>query len=51
MGAKCYACKMGEDMKDSQENISILNFIKKYPIGKGGYGRVRYYDKYLIEYI
>jgi len=43
MGAKCYACKIGEDIKESQDNISLLNFQKKYPIGKGGYGRVRNY--------
>ena len=46
MGAKCYACKIGEDIKESQDNISLINFQKKYPIGKGGYGRVRNYKKY-----
>ena len=47
MGAKCYACKIGEDIKESQDNISLINFQKKYPIGKGGYGRVRNYKKYI----
>ena len=42
MGAKCYACKISEEMKESQERISILNFTKRYIIGRGGYGRVRY---------
>jgi hypothetical protein len=40
MGAKCYACRIGEDAKDQEESIGISNFIKKYPIGKGGYARV-----------
>ena len=40
MEAKCYACKIGEEIKESPENISILNFIKKYPIGRGGYAKV-----------
>ena len=40
MCAKCFACKIGEEEND--ENISIINFTKKYPIGKGGFGRVRY---------
>ena len=39
MGAKCLAYKTREE--ESDENISIINFIKKYPIGKGGFGRVR----------
>ena len=41
MGAKCYTCRI-EDLKEKEESIGISNFIKKYPIGKGGYGRVRY---------
>ena len=49
MGAKCYACKIGEEIKESPENISILNFIKKYPIGRGGYAKVR--NIKLIKYI
>ena len=39
MGAKCFASKIGEEEND--ENISTTNFTKKYPIGKGGFGRVR----------
>ena len=41
MGTNCYACKMQEEIKESDDNISIINFTKKYPIGKGGYGKVR----------
>ncbi len=40
MGAKCCTTKGGGDIRGNEENISKLNFIKKYPIGKGGYGRV-----------
>lgn len=40
MGAKCCINKCGEDYKEDEENININNFIKKYPIGKGGFGRV-----------
>ena len=49
MGAKCYACKIQEEIKDSDDNISILNFTKKYPIGKGGYGKVR--NILIIKYL
>ena len=41
MGAKCCTAKCYDESKDNDENIiSKINFIKKYPIGKGGYGRV-----------
>lgn len=43
MGTKCCTAKCGNELKENEENISKLNFIKKYPIGKGGYGRVNYY--------
>ena len=40
MGQKCCTTKLDDDLKENEENISKINFIKKYPIGKGGYGRV-----------
>ena len=40
MGTKCCTTKCGEDFNENEEDISKINFIKKYPIGKGGYGRV-----------
>ena len=48
MGQKCCTTKWGEDLKENEENISKINFIKKYPIGKGGYGRVN--NKFLIRF-
>ena len=39
--------KLSEEMIKNAENISKLDFIKKYPIGKGGYGRV--INDYLIS--
>ena len=42
MGTKCCTnkCGEGEDFNENEEDISIINFTKKYPIGKGGFGRV-----------
>ena len=40
MGTKCCTTRCGEEKIESEENISKINFIKQYPIGKGGYGRV-----------
>ena len=49
MGAKCCTNKWSEEIIKNKENINKLDFIKKYPIGKGGYGRVN--NKYLISII
>ena len=41
MGTKCYASTSKNDDINLGENIiNKFNFIKKYPIGKGGFGRV-----------
>ena len=41
MGTKCCTTKMEDESIENGENIiSKLNFTKKYPIGKGGFGRV-----------
>ena len=40
MGINCCS-RMDENFARNEENdINILNFIKKYPIGKGGFGKV-----------
>ena len=42
MGTKCCApTGSKDDLNPKEENIiNKLNFIKRYPIGKGGFGRV-----------
>ena len=40
MGTKCCTTKCGEDFNENEEEISKSHFLKHYPIGKGGYGRV-----------
>ena len=40
MGAKCYACKYGENINNTEGNINLSHFVKKYPIGRGGYALV-----------
>ena len=42
MGTKCCTASNSKDeFNDKGENtINKVNFIKKYPIGKGGFGRV-----------
>jgi len=40
MGAKCCTTKYGEHFNENEEEISKIHFLKHYPIGKGGYGRV-----------
>jgi hypothetical protein len=49
MGQKCCATKWSEKIIKNEEDINKLHFIKKYPIGKGGYGRVN--NNYLISII
>ena len=53
MGTKCCTTKCGEDFNENEEKISKIHFIKKYPIGKGAYGRVsnkniNHFNKLLI---
>ena len=42
MGTKCCATSSSKIIIDENGDnlINKLNFIKKYPIGKGGFGRV-----------
>ena len=41
MGTKCCIAKCNEESKNNNENIiSKIHFIRKYPIGKGGFGKV-----------
>ena len=41
MGTKCCATSSSKIIINENDNlINKLNFIKKYPIGKGGFGRV-----------
>ena len=41
MGTKCCIAKCNEESKNNDENIiSKIHFIRKYPIGKGGFGKV-----------
>ena len=40
MGTKCCTTKCGEHFNEIEEEISKIHFLKHYPIGKGGYGRV-----------
>ena len=47
MGQKCCTSKCSEEINKKEENIGKLDFIKQYPIGKGGYGRV--INNYLIS--
>ena len=43
MGTKCCTTKLEDESKENGDNlINKLNFTKKYPIGKGGFGRVNY---------
>jgi hypothetical protein len=46
MGAKCYSCKICENIRENEDDISIFNFTKKYPIGIGGYGKVSHQTIY-----
>ena len=57
MGIHCCS-GMDENFQKREENdINILDFIKKYPIGKGGFGKVNknfiniiyYYNKIGLE--
>ena len=49
MGTKCCAASSSKDELNEQGDnvINKLNFIKKYPIGRGGFGRVNN-NKYKI---
>lgn len=41
MGTKCCVPSSSRvELTAKGENINKLNFTKKYPIGKGGFGRV-----------
>ena len=41
MGTKCCTTKLNDELKYNEENIVCkIDFIKKYAIGRGGYGRV-----------
>ena len=40
MGTKCCASNLSENLKNSTEKITIVNFTRQYLIGRGGYGRV-----------
>ena len=48
MGAKCYSCKICENIRENEDDINIFNFTKKYPIGIGGYGKVSHQTLYKI---
>ena len=50
MGQKCCTTKCDGNINENEENISKINFIKKYPIGKGGYGRVNHKLLILIKF-
>ena len=43
MGVKCCSESKSKDLLG--EVVNKTNFIKKYPIGKGGFGRVSFRNK------
>ena len=53
MGTKCCAPTGSKtELNSKEENIiNKLNFIKRYPIGKGGFGRVNKNNNFFYKYI